>query len=619
VIKEILIGSAISHVKGQDKAATRINYFRGNDPSEWKTGVSAYNIVSLGEVYKEIELKLKAYGNNVEKLFYLKPGADSQLINVKIDGARTLRVSGRGELEAETDLGIVRFTKPFAYQEIGGKRQYVKVAYAVKGDVYGFKLGDYDREKELVIDPLLASTFLGGSNSDRAYCVSTDLSGNVYVAGYTYSSDFPTSSGAYDEAFNWMEDAFVSKLDGNLSQLLASTFLGGANGSDRARSISIDSSGNVYVTGRTGSSDFPTSAGAYDTSYNGSGDAFVSKLDGNLQLLASTLLAGTAADGAHCVSIDSSGNVYVAGKTRSSDFPTSAGAYDTSHNGSGDAFVSKLDSDLEQLLASTFLGGTSADWAYCLAVSSGNVYVAGETYSSAFPTSSGAYDEVHNGSGDAFVSKLDSDLEQLLASTFLGGTSADWAYCLAISSGNVYVAGETYSSAFPTSAGAYDETYNSSGDAFVSKLDGSLELLSASTFLGGGEYDIVNSISIDSGGKVYAAGYTGSSDFPTSAGAYDEVYNGSGDAFISRLGGNLDQLLVSTFLGGDGWDNPYCISIDSSSNVYVAGSTSSSGFPTSATTLPETPLYQGLTLLLVPTCQSFPQATHMQASMWEVN
>jgi len=292
VIKESLVGGSISDVKGEKEAITKVSYFKGKDPSNWKRNISTYNLVSLGEIYKGIELKLKAYGKNVEKLFYVKAGANPEGIKVKIDGAKGLKVNEKRELEIETALGVVKFTKPTAYQKENGKKKYVEVAYAVKGDEYSFKVADYDREKELVIDPLLASTFLGGVGDgivvvrDYASSISIDSSGNVYVAGYTSSSDFPVTTDAYDTTYN-SDDVFVSKLDSSLKNLLASTFLGGS-GSElgcypMSMAMSIDSSGNVYVVGHTCSSDFPVTTDAYDTTLDGGDcDAFVSKLDSDL-------------------------------------------------------------------------------------------------------------------------------------------------------------------------------------------------------------------------------------------------------------------------------------------------------------------------------------------------
>ncbi|HDH05702.1 MAG TPA: choice-of-anchor D domain-containing protein [Nitrospirae bacterium] len=313
------------------------------------------------------------------------------------------------------------------------------------------------------------------------------------------------------------------------------------------RALAIDSSGNVFVAGRTYSSDYPTTEGAYDTTYDKSGDIFVSKLDSNLSsLLSSTFIGrsieGSSEDTASALAIDLSGDVFVAGHTGSSDYPTTEGAYDTTHNGYRDVFVSKFDSNLSSLLSSTFIGGIGNvnDYAEALAIdSSGDVFVAGRTHSSGYPTTIGAYDTVHNGYHDAFVSKFDSNLTSLLLSTFIGGSDYDDAEALAIdSSGNVFVAGGTRSSDYPTTEGAYDTVYNSS-DVFVSKLDSRLSSLVSSTFIGGSTYDYAYALAIDSSGDVFVAGWTGSSDYPTTVGAYDTTFNGSYDVFISKLDSDL--------------------------------------------------------------------------------
>lgn len=291
-LKEELVGGKINEIQGMDKTATKVSYFKGSDASKWKQGISTYDVVTLGEVYKGIDVTLKAYGNNVEKLFCVKPGANSDQIKIKLGGARELRVNKDGQLEAETELGPVKFTKPVAYQEIDGKKVDVEVDYTILNpnskiqnpkSAYGFKVASYDKTKDLIIDPLLASTFLGEyyfqqlSYNDT---IALDASGNVYVTGETVSSNFPTTPGAYDTSIDGF-DVFVSKLDGGLTTLLASTFLGGYY-YETGQSLALDTSGNVYVMGFTMSPDFPTTQVAYDTSFNGYRDFFISKLDGNL-------------------------------------------------------------------------------------------------------------------------------------------------------------------------------------------------------------------------------------------------------------------------------------------------------------------------------------------------
>ncbi len=552
-LKEEIIGGKIKEVKGEVEATTKVGYFRGRDRSKWKSNISTYNLVSLGEVYKGIELKLKAYGNNVEKLFNIKPEANPENINIKLNGAKSLKVNDNGMLEVVTELGEIKFTKPVAYQTINGNRIEVEVAYEIypqlttpkSGLMYGFKVGAYNKGYPLIIDPLLASTFIGGSNDDNAYALAIDSSGNIFVAGRTWSTDYPITAGAYDISFNGASsDVFVSKLNAGLTNLLSSTFIGG-DSDDVAEALVIDSSGNIFVAGWTSSVNYPTTAGAYDTTFNGgSRDVFVSRLDNDLtDLLASTFIGGSFDDYAYALAIDSSGNVFITGAAYSSDYPTTSGAYDTSYNGgSRDIFISRLDNDLTDLLASTFIGGNDYDYAYALAIdSSGNVFITGYTYSSDYPTTPEAYDTTPNGSYDVFVSKLNAGLTNLLASTFIGGSYSDYGYALAIdSSGNVFIAGYTYSSDYPTTSEAYDTSFNGgSRDVFVSRLYNNLTGLIASTFIGGNDYDYAYALAIDSSGNVFITGYTHSSDYPTTSGAYDTSFDGSYGVFVSKLDPNL--------------------------------------------------------------------------------
>ena len=256
-------------------------------------------------------------------------------------------------------------------------------------------------------------------------------------------------------------------------------------------------------------------------------------------LAASTFLGGSMDDYINAVAVDNSGNVYVAGGTSSSDFPTTPGAYDNSLSDSADAFVAVFSPDLSSLLGATFLGGNSADHINALAVdNSGNIVVAGYTFSSDFPTTFGAYDNTLDGYSSAFVSVLSSDLSSLLHSTFLGGTEGDGIYAVKIDAlGNVVVAGRTTSPDFPATSGAYDDTHNGSVDAFVSVLNPDLSSLLQATFLGGSAWDYTTSMELDNSGNVVVTGYTSSSDFPTTSGAYDGSYNGGTyDAFVSIFG-----------------------------------------------------------------------------------
>jgi len=599
-IKEEMLGGKIDidKVKGEEQTITKVNCFKGGDPSRWKTNISTYDVITLGEVYPGIEIKLKAYGNNVEKLFYVSTNADPEAIKIKLNGAKGLRVNEKGQLEAETALGSIKFTKPLAYQEIDGKRVEVAINYELSTHntanyqlIYGFKLEDYDRTKTLVIDPLLASTYLGGTDSDTGYSIAIASDGAIYVAGETMSSNFPTDNTygvSYEASFSGGNDAFITKLNSDLTTILASTYFGG-NDFDSISSLVIDSAtGNIFAGGKTLSSDFPVTN---STSYGASYDGFVSKLSGDLtSLLSSTYFGGNDFDSINALGIASGGDVYVAGETTSNNLTTPIRPY----GGSSDGFVSKLNGDFTSIIATTYLGGNDYDNVSSMVITSNDIYVAGDTSSANFPTIPGNYDTLYgsdgsNGNNDAFVSELRGDLTTISASTYLGGTGADYVCSIIIdSAGNIYVTGETGTgtSNYPTTPGTYDESLGGDIDAFVSKLSGDLTGLLASTFLGGSFWEYGSSMVIDSDGTIYVTGGTASSDFPTTDGSYDTTYNavdGNGDidTFVSKLKGDLTgPLLASTYLGGYEYDPAYSIARSSNGDIYVTGVTLSSDFPT---------------------------------------
>lgn len=580
VIKECLVNGEVEAIEGVEASETKISYFAGDDSSQYRGGIPTYGVVSLGEVYPGVEMRLKAYGNNVEKLFYVAPGGETSSIALRVEGGN-LMVNDQGELEVETKLGAVKFTKPVAYQEIEGKRVDVAVSYQILegGSAYGFLVGKYDSAHVLVIDPLLAATVF--SSDGYPYAIALDENGNVYVAGAVSSAFFTVTPGVYDSSQNGNTDVFVSKLNGELTQLLASTFMGGS-AFEWTKTLALDGSGNVVLAGRTASADFPTTPGAYHTDFNGSVDIFVTKLSGDLtHLLASSRFGGNRWDDAVALVLDKSGDVFVTGGTDSNIFPLTSGAYDSSiWSDYTDAFVAKLNGDLTQLLASTFLGGRLTERVYAICLDgNGNVLVAGTTDSLDFPVTLGAYRVSRVGS-EGFVSKLSSDLSQVLASTFLD-VNVLWESIQALSldnGGNVYVVGQTRRQLGQFSGG-YDSTINGYTDVIVSKLNGDLTQLLASTFLGGKSFDRSSDMTLDDSGNVYVVGYFDYVGFPVTSGAFDTSANGGSDGFLSMLSGNLSQLLYSTVLGGGGSDFIFAVTVDGSGNVYVAGVSQSGAFP----------------------------------------
>ncbi len=429
---------------------------------------------------------------------------------------------------------------------------------------------------------LVYSTYLGGGGLDRAYSIAIDGDGNAYITGYTASSSFPTTSGAFDTDYNGgLTDAFVTKLNPTGSNLVYSTYLGGGE-YDNGRGITIDSNGNAYVVGITRSNDLPM-VNAYDSSYNTHNDAFVMKLNSNgSNLLYSTYLGGSDIDRGYAIAVDPSKNIYVAGYTFSSDFPVTPGAFQGSYTGGLDVFVTKINSEGNDLVFSTYLSGGHNEWVRGIAVDSSDfIYVAVNTTSQNFPVVSGGYDTSFNGSRDIVVLKLSPDGNSLVYSTFLGGSGTDMLWDIKIdNNGNVFGTGMTTSSDFPVTSGAFDTSYNGDWDGFVFKLNSDGSNLIFSTYLGGNHKERLISLDIDDEENVYVTGHTESSNFPTTPGVVRQDFQGPQDIFVSELAKDGSSLIHSTLLGGStGGEGGIALCIDNDKNIYVTGWTYSSDFP----------------------------------------
>ncbi len=437
--------------------------------------------------------------------------------------------------------------------------------------------------------PSILSTFLGGGGVDDSYepSIAVDSDGNVFFSGFTSSEDFPATEGAYSSTYCGGSSArFVAKFDESLSNLLAATFLCGSGG-EIGMGLAIDDGGNVFIAGYTTSADFPTTEGAYDVTHNGGQDVYVSKLDNDLSaLLSSTFLGGSADEGLTWPRIDMTlsddGSVYVAGLTRSADFPTDENGYDTELGGeeSGDVFVAKLDSELSGLSASTYLGGNGEEWRVSVLVDGqGQVFVCGETESSDFPTSSEAYQADFGGTSDIFVSRFSSDLDDMTASTMLGSNGVEEALAMRLdANGDVYICGFTKSVGFPVTEGAYaTSVYGGDRDGYVACFDNALQSLKASTFIGGSARDdLRDMVIIDD--ALYIVGNSTSADFS----AADNKNRGGdpyGDVVILKVAKDLSSLHKSLFLGGPKDDSGYCVARGNDNDLYIGGHTSSPAFP----------------------------------------
>ncbi|HLG25832.1 MAG TPA: hypothetical protein VI588_03520, partial [Candidatus Gracilibacteria bacterium] len=453
VLKEKFVTDNDLNASGLEKNETTVSSFIGNDPDKWKSDIPNYNSITLGEVFNGIRVDLKAKGKNIEKIFRVGPEADPSLIKLSVEGAEVIEVNEEGELSFTTQDSTVKMTKPTAYQEINGERTNVEVTYTLfENKQYGFTVGQYDTTKELIIDPLVGSTFLGGTNwegarevlgGNSALIVGVDTGDSqeyVFVTGYTESTDFPTTAGVYQPTKNGAagagDDIFVSKFNLGLTSLVASTYLGGT-GVESESILAMAPDGNIFIVGNTRSSDFPATAGAYDTTLNGSFNVFVAKMNPSLTSLLAATYLGNASDWGNGLAFGTTGCpvnqltsitppycVYV-GSDGDSVFPSTpinlSAGYDTTGSGFANIAISLFDDNLSnQYFVTTFIG--SGNYYPALAVgSTGDLFVQGGCHGSNPPTfpivrANGAtpsFQETSGGSCDTFVARFSSDLTTL--------------------------------------------------------------------------------------------------------------------------------------------------------------------------------------------------------------
>jgi hypothetical protein len=530
-----------------------VNYFIGDDPTKWLTNIPTYQKVGYKDLYPGIDLVYYGNQGQLEYDLVLAPGADPTQIRLAFDGAEQIAVDEQGDLvltlpsttsgEAGGAASTLRLHKPVVYQrDEQGEKHLLASGYVL-------------RATESAAHPTVAL-----HPRETQHVV-------FQVAFYDTSKPL-----IIDPVLSW------------------ATYLGGST-FDQGSGIAVDAAGNAYVTGLTGSSDFPGTAGSpIQSAHGGDHDAFVTKLNAaGTALVYSTYLGSNGVDAGDAIAVDAAGNAYVTGNTNSSNFPGTAGsAIQSTFGGRRDAFVTKLNAAGTSLLYSTYLGGSGDDVGRGIAVDqAGNAYVVGFTSSPSFPGTAGsAIQSTLRGGEDAFVTKLNAAGTALVYSTYLGDRSLDAGSGIAVdAAGNAYITGSTSSDNFPGTAGSpIQSTIGGHFDAFVTKLNAAGTSLLYSTYLGGTGADAGFRIAVDAAGNAYVTGNTTSDNFPGMAGSLIQSTFGGGlfDGFVAKLNAAGTTLAYATYLGGNGTDQGIGIAVDAAGNAYITGSTESSNFPVTA-------------------------------------
>lgn len=590
VIKYEYHESSSIEPEGNIETSHVTNYLKGNDPNKWVRGARNFREVIFEDVWEGVDIKYYFTEMGLKYDIMLEPGTDVKTIQFNIQGHEGIALEDELRIRIEDDVELIDGDLFVYYGDRG--RESIGCSLVSRSDgMIGFELSDHDASRPIVIDPLVYSAHIGGGSSDECYDIVSDAVGNVYITGGTWSSDFPATSGAHDSSY--VSDVFITKLSAGGDSIIASTFVGGGSW-DMGYGIDIDSSTNVYVTGRTNSHDFPVTSGCFQNGKRLDADVFVIKLTRNIHsVMYGTYVGGDYTEEGTAISVEPDGEAFVTGFSEEKGFPTTDGAFMEKHNDDNyphyDAFVFKLNAGGTDLIYSTLLGGDGTDVGFSIEHDgNGNAIVAGWDHSGNFPKADGTfYNRTTIGSG--FLVKINSTGKGLIFSTLIGGSGTEMAKDLAIGrDGRIIVTGRTSSEDLPTTEGAFDSEYNGEDDIFISVFDGNAQKLLHSTYIGGNQSDGIyastnyghnQGVAVDRNGNIYISSSTYSPDYPVTDNAYSSLPPGDRDTVVSVFDPSLSHLYYSSYIGSDRRD--YCagIALDNNDWPIVAGTTDTDDFP----------------------------------------
>lgn len=584
VVRMSLVGqNAHPSISGASPQPGMSHYVMGSDASKWQDAVPHFQRVEYKDVYPGIGLSYYGNQRQLEYDFTVAPHANPRVIELAFSGADKISIGDQGDLILHTAAGDIRHERPRMYQQRNGAEIPVAGEFTLldAGKV-GFAVGTYDVSLPLVIDPkFVYSTIFGGEgkNGDTAYDIKVDATGTTYVTGYTSSVNFFNTNLSTAPAGGSL-DAFLLKLDPTGTVILSALYFGGT-ADDEGHRIALDSAGNIYIAGYTTSKDFPIVNG-FQTTIGGRKDVYIAKIDkAATKILFSSYLGGSLDDTLYGLSVDASGNIYLAGETLSTNFPVVKAIRPKFAGGFADGFVAKI-APTGKVTYATYIGGRGNDRAYDVTSDAdGNAFVVGFTSSSDFPIANALQGKFRGGSEDAFLTKLSPDGSTYLISTYLGGSGNEEAIRVLVDSAkNIVIAGYTSSADFPISS-AIQTSPAGSFDIFVTKLaaDGITPVFS--TYIGSDGAESAPGLALGADDSIYLAGFTSSSTFPVINGV-DIGISGGGlkgerDAYVVKLTTD-GRIIYSTYIGGADSDGAVGIAVDASGNAYVAGYTFSSNF-----------------------------------------
>jgi len=572
--------------RGCDPCPYYSNYFIGGE-ANWTSHVRSYRAVVIQDLYPGIDIAFDIHDGALKYELIVQPRVDASIVQIEIGGVFDDVEVTDDEIVIEThlgtiyDTGLTTFYKDVPRSRIPSRFQIDDQGYIC------YSLGTYDADRPIVIDPVVVSSLVGGSNNDWSSDVVVGDDGVIYVASSSSSLDFlGGTAGRTIGVTGGPYDVVITAIEPDGRSLSWITYIGGT-GPDYVTSMRFDINGNFIVCGDTGSSDFPTTTNGYDRTLDGDDDTFVLLLSSTGDsLISSTLMGGGSSERSSGLAVDEDGSIIIAGSTNSTDYPTSAVSSQSDYSGGfWDGYCSIFSSDLSTLLGSTYLGAEGEDLTNDVGVGeNGDVVLTGSTNSLDFPTSDGSNQTENNGLVDSYVCILSEDLQSMISSTLLGGSRSDYSEALVVLNDSILIAGRTRSADFPVTPGAMKVRKDVDNyDLFITWISRDLSNIITSTYMGGRNDDWVYDLEMNSGGLIYLTGSTSSLNYPTTDGAFASSYQGGPmDAFVSVLTQNLSHIPYSSYLGGSlDSDVGIAIELDNRSGVYIVGKTLSDDFPTS--------------------------------------